>query len=234
MPTKKANIRSSRPLSSPSSEVWPDPLRSFERALLPPERALLRKLDSPFRIQEFLNTVPYSTEPIYRSPLTVLRDRKAHCFDGALFAAAALRRLGFPPLIVELIPNERDDDHLLAVFRVEGCWGAVAQSNFVGLRYREPVYRSVRELIMSYFEPYFNAAGERTLRGWRGPVNLRVFDRLAWMTRDDGLEALADGLDRYAVRPVLTPAQIARLTPVDERSVRAGLMGANAAGLFKV
>jgi hypothetical protein len=210
------------------------PLESFETALRPEERRLLKKLSSPLRIQEFLNTVPYSTDPIYRCPLTVLRENKAHCFDGALFAAAALRCLGFPPLIVELIPNERDDDHLLTLFQVDGCWGVVAPSNIVGLRFREPVYRSVRELIMSYFEPYFNPLGERTLRGWRGPVNLRAFDRLNWMTSDAGLEKLADGLDRYIIHPVMTEAQIARLTVVDERSVRAGLMGSNAEGLFKV
>jgi hypothetical protein len=110
----------------------------------------------------------------------------------------------------------------------------VAQSNFTGLRYREPIYRNLRELVMSYFEDHFNNAGEKTLRGYRGPINLRTFDRLDWMSRDAGLETLADGLDRYRVVPVITDQMAADLTLADERSLRAGLMGANPAGLFRV
>jgi hypothetical protein len=207
---------------------------NFELQLTPAERKLLDRLDSPARIQDWLNAIPYSDDKFYRCPLRVLRDRKGHCFDGALFAAAALRRTGFPPLIVELIPNARDDDHLLAVFKQRGHWGAIAQSNFTGLRYREPVYRGVRELVMSYFDDFFNMAGEKTLCGYRGPFHLSAFDRLDWMASDSGLDALADGMDRYRVLPVLTPEMAANLAPVDERSRKAGLMGANPDGLFKV
>ena len=198
------------------------------------EKRLLDSLSSPAQIQTFLNTIPYSEDDFYRCPLRVLRERKAHCFDGALFAAMALRRIGHPPLILELIPNERDDDHLVALFKQEGCWGAVAQSNFTGLRYREPVYRSLRELVMSYFEDFFNAIGEKTLIGYRRPVDLQVFDRVDWMCSDLGLEALADGLDRYRVYPLITDTMASRLSPVDKRSLRAGLLGSNPAGLFKV
>ena len=122
-------------------------------------QAVARVLKTPAAIQAFLDETPYSAENRYRCPLSVVRDRKAHCFDGAVFAAAMLRRLGHPPLIVDLLPNERDDDHMLALFRVDGLLGAVAKSNFSGLRYREPICRSLRELILSYFEDYFNAAG---------------------------------------------------------------------------
>jgi hypothetical protein len=211
-------------------EILPD----FDARLNPLEKKLLRGLDRPARIQDFLNTLPYSEEKFYRCPLRVLHDRKAHCFDGALFAAAALRRIGFPPLILELIPNKRDDDHILAIFKQHSCWGAMAQSNFTGLRYREPVYRSLRELVMSYFEDFFNSAGEKTLRGYRGPVNLSAFDRLDWTVSDAGMDALADGLDRYRVRGVISAAMTAGLVPVDERSLRAGLLGAKAEGLFKI
>src|SRR3990172_3525716 len=148
------------------------------------ERKLLDDLDSPIKIQSFLNTIPYSDDKFYRCPLRVLRERKAHCFDGGLFAAMALRLIGYPPLILELIPNARDDDHILAVFKQFNCWGAVAQSNFTGLRYREPVYRTLRELVMSYFADFFNTSGEKTLVGSRGPINLKVFDQLDWMTSD--------------------------------------------------
>src|SRR5439155_793750 len=93
------------------------------------------------------------------------RERVAHCYDGALFAAAALRRLGHPPLLVNMYA-ERDDEHLLAVFKQAGHWGAVAKSNFVGLRYRDPIYRTLRELVMSSFQDYFNVQGDKTLRGY--------------------------------------------------------------------
>jgi hypothetical protein len=213
----------------------PDPwIRKFNGQLSPSERQLLSALDSPAAIQAFLNSVPYSEDKFYRCPLCLLRDRKGHCFDGALFAAMALRRLGHPPLILELIPNERDDDHILALFKLHGGWGAVAQSNFSGLRSREPVYRSLRELVMSYFEDHFNSAGEMTLRGYRGPVHLQTFDRLDWMASDLGLEALADGMDRYRIRPVISAEMAANLSLADERSVIAGLLGANPQGLYKV
>jgi hypothetical protein len=209
-------------------------IKNLEAQLVSSERKLLDGLNSPIKIQSFLNTVPYSEDEFYRCPLRVLRDRKAHCFDGAIFAAMALRRIGHPPLILELIPNARDDDHILALYKQYNFWGSVAQSNFTGLRYREPVYRSLRELVMSYFEDFFNSAGEKTLVGYCGPINLKVFDRLEWMSSDTGLETLSTDMDRYRVHPVISGEMAASLTPVDKRSLRAGLMGANEAGLFKI
>jgi len=219
----------------PMTGLQPDPwMRKLEERLSPVERRLLDGLDSPTAIQGFLNTIPYSEDKFYRCPLQLLRDRKGHCFDGALFAAMALRRLGYPALILEFIPNERDDDHIIALFKRNGGWGAVAQSNFTGLRFRDPVFRSLRELVMSYFADHFNSAGEMTLRGYRGPVHLQTFDRLDWMASDAGLEALADGMDRYRVLPLLTEAMAAGLALADERSVQAGLLGANPEGLYKL
>jgi hypothetical protein len=209
-------------------------MRKLDGQFSSSERKLLFALDSPAAIQAFLNTIPYSEDKFYRCPLRLLRERKGHCFDGALFAAMALRRLGYPPLILELIPNERDDDHIIALFKQYGCWGAVAQSNFSGLRYREPIHRSLRELVMSYFEDHFNSAGEKTLRAYRGPVRLQSFDRLDWMASDLGLESLADGMDRYRVRPLLTGEMADHLARVDERSLQAGLLGANPQGLYQV
>ena len=208
--------------------------KELDSHLTPDERHLLSGMDNPSKIQAFLNTVPYSEDKFYRCPLRLLRERKGHCFDGALFAAMALRRIDRPPLILELIPNERDDDHILAVFKENDCWGAVAQSNFTGLRYREPVYRSLRELVMSYFEDFFNTAGEKTLVGYRGPINLKTLDGLDWCCSDAGLEDLADGMDRYRIHPVITDEMAASLSLADDRSVKAGLMGANPNGLFKV
>ena len=104
--------------------------------------------------------------------------------EGALFGAAALRMLGHPPLLLDL-EAVRDDDHVLAIFRLRGHWGALAKSNYSGLRYREPVYRTLRELVMSYFEHYYNLQQEKTLRRYSRPVNLRRFDSMGWMTAEE-------------------------------------------------
>jgi len=197
------------------------------------ERAALAPLKSPASIQDFLDAVPYSADPFYRSPRTVLRDKKAHCFDGALFAAAALRQLGHPPLLVDL-RAVRDDDHVLAVYQVDGHWGAIAKSNFVGLRFREPIFRNVRELALSYFEDYFNSLGEKTLREVSVPMDLTRFDRLDWCTCDNHLETIAERLDKVVHRAVLTPAMVRRLRPVDPRFKEAGMVGTDPAGLYKV
>jgi len=209
------------------------PFETFERMLADTERGMISGLTSPARIQAFLDDIAYSTDDFYRCPLRVLRERTAHCFDGAVFAAAALRRLGHPPLILDLLSNGRDDEHLLALFKVDGHWGAVAKSNFVGLRFREPVYRSLRELAMSYFEQYYNIEREKTLRGYTGPLNLNRFDRFDWMTKDEPLDLIARRTDEIRRINLLPPALADRLSPVDERSYQAGLAGANPKGLFK-
>jgi len=205
------------------AHVWEDP-----------DLPLPSGLDSPVAIQTFLEGIAYSAEEIYRCPRSVLRDGKGHCYDGAVLAAAALRRIGFPPLIVELLPwVGHDDDHILAVFKVDGRWGAVAKSNFVGLRYRDPVYFSLRELVMSYFEVYFNLKREKTLRGYTLPLNLARFDRLRWTTRDETMEEIATGLERSRKVEILTPRMAERLPLLDARSFEAGLLGSDPEGLRK-
>jgi hypothetical protein len=205
----------------------------FEKALTGQERHTISKLKSPGKIQAFLDSIPYSSDPIYRCPLRVLRDRVAHCFDGAVFAAAALRRIGYPPLILEMIPNSRDDDHLLALFKQEGHWGAIAKSNFAGIRFREPIFRTLRELVLSYFEHYYNIEREKTLRGYTVPLNLTTFDKYDWMTEDEAMDRIAQRTDEIRRFFLLTPKMIAGLSPVDERLYQAGLQGANEAGLYK-
>jgi hypothetical protein len=189
-------------------------------------------LDSPAAIQAFLDEIPYSADPFYRCPRRVLEDRMAHCFDGALFAAAALRPLGFPPVIVEMLA-ERDDSHMLAIFKADGRWGAVAKSNFVGLRFREAIYSSLRELVMSYFESFYNVDREKTLRGYTVPLSLATFDRVRWTTRDEPMEAIAKRLDEIRRVSVVTPRMVARFSPMDSRSYEAGLLGVVAEGLYK-
>jgi len=206
---------------------------AFFDALNDRERRLVSGLNSPHDIQAFLDSIPYGTEPVYRCPLRVLRDRAAHCFDGAVFAAAALRRTGHPPLILDMIPDHRDDDHLLALYRRDNHWGAIAKSNFAGLCFREPIFRNLRELVLSYFEQYYNIEREKTLRGYTAPLNLEVFDRFDWMTSDECMERIAKRTDAIRRYSLLTAKMIAGLSPVDERLYRAGLQGADEAGLFK-
>lgn len=199
----------------------------------PDELAVLDELVSPWKIQEFLNGLAYSADPVYRCPRSVLRDRKAHCVDGALMAAAALRRLGFAPVIAELRAEPGlDDDHLLALFWVDGHLGAVAKSNTTVLRYREPVFRSLRELAMSYFEFYFNIQGVKALRSHSAPLQLERFDRLGWMTRDEAVDVIIERLDCSRHYDLLSPAMIRGLAPVDRAVYEAGLLGADWQGLF--
>jgi hypothetical protein len=209
------------------------PENQLEQNLTGPEKKILARLNTPGKIQAFLDELDYSTEEAYRCPLRVLRERVAHCYDGALFAAATLRRLGHPPLILEMLPNHRDDDHLLAPFKQDGHWGAVGKSNFVGLRFREPVYRTLRELIMSYFEQFYNVEREKTLRGYTLPMNLRTFDRTGWMVKDEPLDWIAEKLDRMRRVRVLNPKMVKRLSPLDTRAYEAGLLGADQRGLYR-
>ena len=208
-------------------------VEDFDQALTRSERRMISLLNAPMKIQAFLDKLPYSVEKGYRCPLRVLREQTAHCFDGALFGAAALRRLGDPPLILNMIANDEDDDHLLALYKRHGHWGAIAKSNFVGLRFREPIYRNLHELVMSYFEQFYSVERKKTLRSYTAPLNLKAFDKLNWMTSDEPLKRIGDRLDEIRKVPLLTRPMIAGLSLVDERSYRAGLVGSNRAGLFQ-
>ena len=170
--------------------------------------------------------MPYHAAGTAWSPRRVLRGGTAHCLEGAIFAAAALRVLGFPPLLLDLEAIQ-DTDHVIAVFPLRGHWGAIAKSNFSGLRYREPVYRSVRELVMSYFEGYINLRGERTLRAYSRPVNLAAFDRRrpGWMVSEADLWWIPEHLLEVPHARLLTPAMERALTRVDRRSLEASLVG---------
>jgi hypothetical protein len=179
----------------------------------------LRACKTPAGVQRFLDDLPYNLKYDARSPRKVLQNRTASCLDGGIFAAAALRALGFPPLVFDL-EAERDTDHVIAIFKVHGAWGAVAKSNFTGCRYREPVYRTLRELAMSYFNVYFNLRFERTLRRYSRPVNLARFDRLHWMTTEKPIWFIAEHLCEIPHIPLLTPAMERSLTRVDRRSVK--------------
>ena len=191
------------------------------------ERAVFRRLTTPEKIQRFLDDLAYNKEPrgaTCLSPRSVLRHRMAHCMEGALFGAAAFRMMGQPPLLLDL-EAVRDDDHVLAIFRQRGHWGAVAKSNYSGLRYREPVYRTLRELAMSYFEHYYNLKREKTLRNYSRPVNLRRFDAMGWMTAEEDVWEVPEYLTTISHTPLLRAVLVPRLGRVDDRLFAAGLVG---------
>jgi hypothetical protein len=209
------------------------PLEKFIAGLEPQLRKTFSQLSSPFDIQKYLDSIPYSGENRNRSVHNVLRDRLAHCLDGGLFAAAALWQLGYPPIILDLLPiPDTDDDHVLAIYKIAGRYGAVAKSNFVGLRFREPVYRSLRELVMTYFEPYFNVSGAKTLRAYARPVNLAGRKGWDWLDDDGGVDAIEKHLKRLKPIVLITPEIAELLSPIDTRSYDAYMLGTDLAGLY--
>jgi hypothetical protein len=196
------------------------------------EIEFLNTLGDPDKIQGFLDSIDYNPDYECRSPRWVIRKRSAHCFEGALFAAAALQFIGYPPLIVDM-KAYNDDDHVIAVFKKDGHWGAIAKSNFTTLRYREPVYRSLRELIMSYFDFYFNIEGDKSLRSYSLPLDLTIYKSRQWTTTDEDLEYIGDKLEQIRHYPVVDKKMIKNLKRASDTMLKAGLMGSNAEGLFK-
>ena len=201
-------------------------IAEFERRLPQALRNLFRSLDSPPAVQAYLDSLPYKAEELDRSPLRVMTDGQAHCLDGGIFAALALWRIGFPPLILDLVPAAGvDDDHVLAIFRVDGLWGALAKSNYPNLRYREPVHRSLRELAMTYFESFFNLQREKTLRAYTRPLDLSRFRDPNWMWDEQGIRKVSKRLYGLKPIPLITDACAARLILSDERTYQAGTYG---------
>jgi hypothetical protein len=192
----------------------------------PREQRTLRALKTPVGVQRALDAMRYHDADTAWSPRRVLRARTAHCLEGAIFAAAALRVLGFPPLLLDL-EAEQDTDHVVAVYRLRGHWGAIAKSNYSGLRYREPIHRTLRELALSYFDDYWNLRGERTMRRYSRPVNLARFDRAHpdWMTTERDVWFIAEHLCEIPHTRLLPTAVARHLTRTDPRSFAAGLLG---------
>ncbi|HXW77464.1 MAG TPA: hypothetical protein VEJ20_08650, partial [Candidatus Eremiobacteraceae bacterium] len=188
------------------------------------ELRALRKLKTPAGIQRFLNSLSYHDADTAWSPRRVLRERVAHCSEGAVLAAAALRVIGHRPLIMDL-EAEQDDDHVIAVYRSGSHWGAIAKSHFTGLRDRPPIFRTLRELALSYFDDYFNLRRQRTLRGYCRPVDLARFDDRDWMTTEKPVWFIMEHLVEIPHIPLITARQARALDRVDHLGFRAGLLG---------
>lgn len=190
-----------------------------------PEFRTLKRLRSPGQVQDFLNEIPTNKErngDTCTTPLFTLRRNKAHCMEGALVAALALAMQGHRPLILDLKTAVGDVDHLVALFRKGGRWGGITKTNHAVLRYREPVYRDVRELAMSFFHEYFLHDGRKTLRSF----STRPFDLSKWtgdwMTSEDDQWDLSRAIDTAPHTAILTRAQIAGLRRADDVEIRAG------------
>lgn len=199
----------------------------FMEAFAREELCLLRSLETPRKVQDFLNALPMNFEEegeTCMSPRRVLRERRAHCMEGAMLAAAALRFQGRPPLVLDLTAVDHDDDHVVALFRERGYWGAISKTNHAVLRYREPVYRTVRELVMSYFHEYFLNDGRKTLRSYSGAINLSRFDARGWMTAEGGVWYIPEFLDGVPHISILSRWQVARLRRADPVERKAGTL----------
>jgi hypothetical protein len=200
----------------------------------PQSQELLSRLDKPAAIQEYLDSIPYPNGVRNRSALNVVREATAHCLDGGLFAAAALKRLGYPARIIDLQPDSgMDDDHVLAIYQVDGAYGCLAKSNYPGLRSRQPVYSSLRELAMSYFEPFFNIDRVRTLRYYTPLVDLERRYSLAWTWEDAAVDRIEKDIKKLRRYPLLKAGMAQRLDAVDAVTFKAFTLGLNWEGVFK-
>src|SRR3989339_2259033 len=189
------------------------------------EIKLFKSLNTPRKIQDFLNKIPINFEPTgdtFLSPREVLLQNRAHCIEGACLAAAILRFHGHKPLIVDLTSNKEDQDHVIAVFQLHGHWGAISKTNHAVLRYREPVYKTIRELVLSYFHEYFLDDGKKTLRTYSMPINISKFDKKNWMTSEKNVWFIANHLVKVKHYPILNKKQIHFLRKAEPIEIEAG------------
>lgn len=205
------------------------------------EIKLFKKLNSPKKIQDFLETLKINFEEqgdTCFSPRFVIKIKKAHCIEGALLAAAVLEFHGEKPLVLDLRSEDHDFDHVIAVFKQFGHFGAISKTNHAVLRFREPIYKTIRELVLSYFHEYFDDSGRKTLREYSQPFDLRYFDRhplnadksahcktgkgVDWRTSSENLFAIPDYLDNIKHYKILTAAQVKNLRKADQLEIQAG------------
>src|SRR3989344_461654 len=189
------------------------------------EEKIFKSLKNPAEIQDFLNKIPINFDyhkDTCMSPRMILRKNKCHCIEGAIFAALALRFQGKRSLIVHLKASKDDYDHVIAVFKENNKWGAITKTNHGVLRYREPIYKNIRELVMSYFHEYFNNKGKKALRSYSIPVNLSIFDKKGWMTDEEDLWYIDNYLDKVKHFNILTRKQIKNLRKADKIEIEIG------------
>jgi|SRR5581483_8028437 len=190
----------------------------------PEEKRLFRKLNTPQKIQDFLNGLKFNFEKngeTCMSPRKVLKKKVAHCMEGAMLAAAVLEFHGQKPLILDLRSKRPDDDHVVAVFKKFSCFGAISKTNHAVLRYREPVYRTVRELVLSYFHEYFLKNGKKTLREYSDVFDLSKL-KIDWRTAEKDLFEIPNLLDKLPHHSLLSKQQIKNLRKADAIEIKTG------------
>lgn len=194
--------------------------------IIPPrEYKILKQLNTPVKIQDFLDRMPINFEPdgdTCMSPLMVLENNTCHCIEGAILAALAMRLNGLEPLILDLTANKNDYDHVVAVFKKHGKWGAISKTNHAALRYREPIYNSLRELAVSYFHEYTDNIGRKNLRSYSLPVNLKRFDKIGWMNTKEEVFYIPEYLVAVKHFPILNKKQIRTLRKADPFEIKVG------------
>jgi hypothetical protein len=206
----------------------------FEAHLPANLRRTLKNIRSPFDVQEYLYSMPYNAENRDRSPLNVVLDRQCHCLDGGFLAALLLSKLGHKPLVLDIVPDPgMDDDHVLALYQVDGRWGAVAKSNYVQLGFREAVYKSWRELVMTYFEHYVSVNKEKTLRGYTRPMDLSNLNP-AWTWDEPAANRLYKRFYTRKPIPLITTKMAKRLNPVRENIFKAETLGTDMSWVFGI
>ncbi len=185
---------------------------------------LFKKLNTPAKIQDFLNTIPINFEKsgeTLKSPLKVLRTNSAHCFEGALLGAYILSLYEYPPLVLHLESDWNDVDHVIVPFKEDGLWGALSKTNHAVLRYREPVYKTIRELVMSYFHEYFVNNGEKTLRRYSAPLNLNIFEA-SWSIEEGNLWGIDEELDKVKHFDIMPKKILKKFRKADKIEREAG------------
>ena len=207
----------------------------FQKRLPPQIQKIFDSIRSPLAIQEYLHSISYNAGARDRSPLNVMLDHQGHCLDGGFLAAFLLWKLGFKPLVLDLRPDPgMDDDHVLALYQVEGRWGAVAKSNYVNLGFREAVYQSLRELSMTYFEHYISAKREKTLRAFTRPMDLSKYPDPTWPYDEAATNRLYKKFYAYKPIPLITPGMAKRLNPVSESVFKAETLATDMSQVFGI
>ncbi|MDE2399962.1 MAG: hypothetical protein KGL67_03070 [Patescibacteria group bacterium] len=190
------------------------------------EKALLHKLNTPAKVQSFLNELQFNFEKngvdTLKSPLMVVRTHNAHCIEGAILGAYILSLHGFTPCVLHLQTTKGDFDHVITSFKQNGHWGALSKTNHAVLRYREPIYKNIRELVMSYFHEYFLDNGQKTLRKYSAPLNLNKFNSRNWATAEGDLWYIDKALDKQKHYDILSKSQIKNLRKADKVEILAG------------
>ena len=212
-----------------------DIIAKFQSHLPADLQQALKQIKTPFDVQEYLLGMPYNAEARDRSPLNVMLDGQCHCLDGGFLAALLLWKLGFPPLVLDLRPDPgMDDDHVLALYQLEGRWGAAAKSNYVNLGFREAVYKNPRELAMSYFEHYINTKREKTLRGYTRPMDLSKYPDPTWPWDEQSANRLYKHFYKRKPIPLISKSTANRLNLITERLFEAETLHTNMNWVFGI